>query len=60
MAVAGTDWCKPCWGFGGEVRGSVCHPAGGTEHSLGPLETFGRPEPLTGKQQHIFNGAGNR
>lgn len=55
MAVAGTDWCQPCWSIGGEVCGSVCHPVGGTEYSLGPLETFGRPQPLAGNQ-HLFNG----
>lgn len=43
MAVAGTDRGKPRWGTRGEVCGSVCHPAGGTEHTLGPLENFGRP-----------------
>ena len=42
MGVAGTDWCEPGWGPGGEVCGPVCHLAGGTEHSLGPVETSGR------------------
>ena len=54
--MVGTDGCKPCWGIRGEVCGSVCHSVGGTEHSLGPLENSGRPEPLTGKQQNILNG----
>lgn len=57
--MAGTDWCKSCGSFGGEVCGSVCHPASGTEHSLGPLETFGGSESVTGKQQHVFNHSGN-
>lgn len=55
VVVAGTDWCKPCWGTRGEVCGSVCHPAGGTEHALRPLETVGRPWPLTGKTQDCFD-----
>lgn len=58
MAVAGTDWCKPCRGSGGEVCGSVCHPAGGTEHIVGPLGTFRRLKHLTGKLQYGFNGTG--
>lgn len=60
VAVADTDRCEPCRGLGGEVCGSVCRPAGGAEHRLGPLETAGRPEPLTGKQQHTLSGRGNR
>lgn len=53
VAVAAPDWREPRRGPGGEVCGSVCHPAGGTAHCLGPLGTFGGPEPLTGKRQHI-------
>lgn len=53
--MAGTYWCKPCWGTGCEVCWPLCHPAGGTEHSMGPLEAFGRLEPLSGKWRLVIH-----
>ena len=59
VAVVAADGGEPLGGHRGEVCGAVCHPAGGHQHSRGPLDPARRPAPLTGIQRVHFYCRGN-